>query len=83
MREVRQPKRSDLFLVRIWVSESTGGETEWRGKVQRSVSGEARYFYDLPELADILRSMMTGQGRTERRAGRGDTGIADTHDANG
>lgn len=54
----RHSKRSDLFLVRVWVSEAGDGDTEFRGKVQRAVNGEERYFHDLPELADVLRSMM-------------------------
>lgn len=60
MRGSRQLKRSDLFLVRLWAREAGDGETELRGKVQRAVGGEVHYFSDLPELADLLRTMMPG-----------------------
>jgi hypothetical protein len=59
--EGRQPGRSDLFLVRLWVGEEGDGEREWRGKVQRAVTGEAHYFRDWPELADLLLTMLRGK----------------------
>lgn len=58
----RQRRRSDLFLVRLWAEEASDGETEWRGKVQRAISGEARYFHDWSQLVDLLLEMAGSQG---------------------
>jgi hypothetical protein len=63
----RQTKRSELFLVRLWLDEATDGEIEWRGKVQRAVTGEAYYFQDLPQLPELLRLMMP-DGSQDREA---------------
>jgi len=60
MRDRRQTANSDLFLVRVWVRETDKGEREWRGKIQRAVSGEEYYFDDLPQLPDLLRSIIPG-----------------------
>lgn len=58
----RHSERSDLFLVRVWVSHA-GGDTTLRGKVQHAVNGEEHYFRDLPELPELLRAMMPGRTR--------------------
>lgn len=58
----RQLKRSDLFLVRLWAEEASDGEKEWRGKVQKAVSGEAHQFRDWPELVNLLLEMAGGRG---------------------
>ncbi len=59
-------KRSDLFLVRLWVKDAGdgSGKVEWRGKVQRVVDGESRQFSSLQNLLDVLRVMLSNsEGR--------------------
>lgn len=58
----RQLKREDLFLVRFWAEEANDGAKEWRGKVQRAVSGEEGYFHDWPELLSLLSEMLSATG---------------------
>ena len=65
----RQLKRQDLFLVRFWTEEADDGSQEWRGKVQRAVSGEEGYFHDWPELLGLLSEMLSNRG-----SGVGDQG---------
>ena len=65
----RQFSRTDLFLVRVWAEDASDGETEWRGKVQRAVNGETRYFENWPQLLDLLQAMMPttgGEGKTQQ-----------------
>jgi hypothetical protein len=49
-------KRSQLFTLRVWTEEVAGGDIEWRGKVQRAVSGETLYFRDWEALLLFLRA---------------------------
>jgi len=64
----RQRERSDLFLVRLWADGSGAGGMEWRGKVQRAVSGEAHYFHDWPEMVELLLAMLPPNQRQAVRA---------------
>ena len=48
-------KRSELFSLRLWSEETAEGQTEWRGKVERVVSGETLYFRDWDAMLDFLR----------------------------
>jgi hypothetical protein len=64
----KDPDRSQLFLVRLWAEESravgtgnedrTNGKIEWCGKLQHVVSGRARYFDGLSNLAQALEKMI-------------------------
>jgi hypothetical protein len=47
-------RRSQLFTVRVWLEELGEGRSEWRGKVQHVLSGEARYFRDWQTLAAFI-----------------------------
>ena len=59
----RQIKRADLFLVRVWTEgEESPGETEMRGRVQRTVSGETHYFRTWHELVALLAAMVEPEG---------------------
>ncbi len=55
-----QPRRSDLFLVRLWAEDAAdgSGKVEWRGKVQRVVDGESRQFSGWQDLVDVLLTML-------------------------
>jgi hypothetical protein len=46
-----------LFSVRVWLEELGEGRSEWRGKVQHVLSGEARYFRDWATLIAALQEM--------------------------
>ena len=46
--------RSSLFTVRVWPEEADGGRVEWRGKVQRVLSGETLYFRDWDMMLAFL-----------------------------
>ena len=52
------PRRSELFLVRMWTEETDTGSRLAHGKVQRAVSGEAHQFDDWQGLLDQLRAMV-------------------------
>ncbi len=54
----RQPPRSHLFTVRLWLEELGNGESEWRGKVQHVTSGEVRYFRDWTMLIAFLQMLL-------------------------
>jgi hypothetical protein len=57
MRVGRRSARSHLFLVRVWVEEAGDEQTEWCGKVQQVVSGEAHDFRNWLMLVDLLMTM--------------------------
>jgi|GEM_PF-3468133 len=71
----RQYKRADLFLVRLWATDSedesnagsTGRQGEWHGKVQRVVDGEAHPFSSLQDLVDVLLVMLTDNKERGKR----------------
>ena len=51
---------SQLFTVRVWREDLGDGRIEWRGKVQHTTSGEARYFRDWPMLIAYIQEMLDG-----------------------
>ena len=52
------PQRSDLFTVRLWREDLGDGRSEWRGKVQHVLSGEALYFREWAALIAALQEML-------------------------
>jgi hypothetical protein len=46
--------RSQLFTVRVWLEDLGDGRSEWRGKVQHTLGGEACYFRDWQTLVSFL-----------------------------
>jgi hypothetical protein len=46
---------SNLFMVRVWLEEVDDSHVEWRGKVQRVVSGETLYFREWGSMLAFLR----------------------------
>ncbi len=50
--------RSYLFTVRLWLEQLGNGRTEWRGKAQHVMSGQARYFRDWPALIAFIEKML-------------------------
>lgn len=50
--------RSQFFTVRVWLEDLGNGRSEWRGKVQHVLSGEARYFRDWATLIAELEEML-------------------------
>jgi hypothetical protein len=53
-----QRHQSHLFTVRLWAEDLGDGRAEWRGKVERVASGEARYFRDWSTLISLLVAML-------------------------
>jgi hypothetical protein len=51
---------SQLFTVRVWLEDLGEGRAEWRGKVQHTLSGEARYFRDWSMLIAHIQEMLGG-----------------------
>ena len=49
--------KSGLFLVRLW-QEEVGGGQEWRGRLLHVTTGKAHSFHDMPELVDLLTSVL-------------------------
>lgn len=87
----RRLKRTDLFLLRVWLVDSsdvtgsdvTGSDarTEWHGRVQRVVDGEVHRFDDWAGLVELLTEMLDGikqEGKEEgpQPVGRGIEGRA-------
>ena len=60
MRTDRHSRRTDLFLIRIWTDAGAEGseEGQWRGKVQRTVDGEAHLFDSWQDLIEKLSAMI-------------------------
>jgi len=52
------PQRSALFTVRVWREDLGDGRNEWRGKIQHTLSGEARYFREWATLITALQEML-------------------------
>ena len=65
--------QSQLFTVRLWAEDLGDGRTEWRGKVQHVISGEAHYFREWPTLIAWLVAMLLPMETTpttdDRQAG--------------
>ncbi len=50
-----QPKLgSQLFTVRLWLTDIGYGQVEWRGEVRHILSGETDYFRDWSTLTAHL-----------------------------
>jgi hypothetical protein len=60
MKVKQSTKRTELFLVRVWIPPSQDGsvQAEWGGKVQRVVDGEAHYFDDPQTLTALISDML-------------------------
>jgi len=54
--------QSHLFTLRLWREALGDGETEWRGKVQHVLSGEARHFRDWATLVGHLLALLPDAG---------------------
>jgi len=57
-------RRSDLFLVRLWVKDANNSsdkndKAECHGKVQRVVDGQSREFDSWQGLVDLLVVMLS------------------------
>jgi hypothetical protein len=44
--------------VRVWEESVSEGRTEWRGKVQLTTNGDARYFRQWDALLTLLPAML-------------------------
>ena len=55
-----QYRRSDLFLLRMWLDKTVDGtdQGEWHGKLQRVVDGEAYQFNNWSTLIELLEAMI-------------------------
>jgi hypothetical protein len=60
----RHLKRTDLFLVRLWIQSAgdDSGRAELHGKVQRVVDGESHQFKDWQGLMESLQGMISETG---------------------
>jgi hypothetical protein len=67
--EDQQPARTQLFMVRVWIEDLGEGRTEWRGKVQHALSGEACYFRDWASLIAFLDERLPGTSAQAWRPG--------------
>jgi hypothetical protein len=57
---IQQHEQSHLFTLRLWSEEGTDGHSEWRGKIQHVMSGEAHYFREWQALVQFLLVMLPG-----------------------
>lgn len=60
MRE--KERKSQLFTLRVWPEELGDGRVEWRGRVQRVVSGEGVYFHDWEAMMAFLLKTLEVEG---------------------
>ena len=58
MTQGRTHQRTHLFTLRMWAEVLDDGQSEWRGKVQHVLSGQARYFRDWDTLITYLQDML-------------------------
>lgn len=58
MTDERQPRRTQLFTVRLWVEQIEPDRAEVRGRVQYVLSGDARYFRTWQELTNFFDLML-------------------------
>ena len=54
----REPVHAQLFMLRMWCEDLGEGRSEWRGKVQHVISGDAYYFRDWQTLIVRLQEML-------------------------
>src|SRR5262245_3832172 len=60
------PDNSELFLVRLWVAQSTAdGQATWHGKVLHVLDGSSSYFQDWQMLVEVLQRTITDKAGTE------------------
>lgn len=48
--------QAHLFTIRLWREDLDANESEWRGKVVHTRTGEARYFRDWITLLAFVRA---------------------------
>ena len=58
---------TNLFLVRVWMENLEGGNTEWRGQVKHVQSGEVRYFRNLVALVECFQAILPGIAESDVR----------------
>ena len=70
MDERDRATRTDLFTLRVWREAIGPDQTEWRGKLQHVLTGEARYFRGWDMLTRQLTIMLESPQLTiaERRS---------------
>ena len=54
-----------MFTVRLWRADLGQGQSEWRGRVQHVLSGEARCFRDWPGLIDAVQALLADVKQTD------------------
>ncbi len=57
---------ASAFIVRVWLEhrEVEGAPATWRGSVEHVESGRIRYFTELDELVQFVRSFLDEMGAT-------------------
>jgi len=62
---------SHLFVVRLWLEPGrTPAESQWRGSVEHTPSGERRYFAALDELLCFVRRQLDDTRSTAKTTKR-------------
>ena len=56
-----RPRRRLAFVVRFWFEPTETGLGQWRGVVQTLDGERRRYFSDLSDAVDFLRTSMKGE----------------------
>ena len=51
-------KRSQLFMLRIWLEDLGNGQSDWQGKVLHVSSGEARFFRGWEMLETFVEDLL-------------------------
>jgi len=58
MAHERAPGETHLFTLRLWREDLGAEQSEWRGKVVHTRSGEARYFRDCATLLAFVQACL-------------------------
>lgn len=67
--DVRLPRQSELFTVRLWPEEVSEDQVEWRGRVQHALSGRTGYFRAWSGLLEFFTDFLQGETRKNGPAG--------------
>lgn len=67
MDTAHEPRRSNLFVLRVWCVGLDDGTKEWRGVIESLASREKRYFREWPILLDWIQQELRATSQDDFR----------------
>lgn len=58
------PYRLELFTLRMWQEQLDAEQSEWRGEIKNTRTGEVRYFRSAASLYDALQHLLSADSET-------------------